>query len=218
MLERTLWGGVYALAIFWICTGQPWSPYLLSLPLACILWELYQMKALKGVVKLASFSYVMLAGWSVYTFIEHLTSVANFFLLMLFVLIWISDSMAYVGGRLFGRTPLVPKLSPNKTWEGALIGGLSTWGLGLWLLLSLHGPTARLSEPTSWPTYAWMLPAVIAFSAPIGDLVGSKIKRLAGVKDSGVFLPGHGGFLDRFDSFLLSIILVSLFHSQIIIA
>jgi phosphatidate cytidylyltransferase len=59
---------------------------------------------------------------------------------------------------------------------------------------------------------------MIAFSAPIGDLVGSTFKRMAEVKDSGVFLPGHGGFLDRFDSYLLSIIILSFLQSLILIA
>lgn len=218
MIERTLWGAVYALAIFWICTGELWSPYLLVLPLTAILWEFHQMDSLKMPIKLAGFGYTLLAGGATFHLIQLFGANVSFILFSIFILIWISDSMAYIGGRLLGRTPLAPKLSPKKTWEGAIIGALATWGIGLWILLAFHGPTTQLSEPDSWPRYAWLLPAVIAFTAPIGDLIGSKFKRLAQVKDSGYFLPGHGGFLDRFDSFLLSVLVVTLFQSEIFVA
>jgi phosphatidate cytidylyltransferase len=109
--------------------------------------------------------------------------------------IWINDTMAYIVGSLIGKTPL-SAISPKKTWEGT-IGGIILavavmWGLGY------------LSQSSS----AWMW-AVIAFVAAVtgtlGDLLESKLKRLANVKDSGSFMPGHGGFLDRFDSLLLAV-------------
>jgi phosphatidate cytidylyltransferase len=118
-----------------------------------------------------------------------------------FVLIWLSDSMAYVGGRLFGRTPMAPVLSPKKTWEGLVIGGLFTLGVG-------HLALYRILETSL--TLSLILPVTVAVAAPIGDLVGSYLKRQSGVKDSGVFLPGHGGFLDRLDSYLLSSIVLVL--------
>ncbi len=82
----------------------------------------------------------------------------------------------------------------------------------------MDGPISSFTQPETWPRYAWLLPVVITFTAPVGDLIGSKFKRLADVKDSGIFLPGHGGFLDRFDSFLLSVIVVALLQSFILVA
>ena len=218
MMQRSLWGAVYALAILWICNGRPWSPYLLGLPLLGVAWEFWRMRSLNITQRGIGLSYTLLAAWSTYHLMSTLEDSAGFILFSIFVLIWISDSMAYVGGRLLGRTPLAPTLSPKKTWEGAIVGGLFTLLLGSAYLVQLVGPTSRFTEFATWPRYAWLLPAVIAIVAPFGDLVGSKFKRMAQIKDSGVFLPGHGGFLDRFDSFLLSVILVALLQSYILVA
>ncbi len=217
-MQRTLWGAVYALAIFWICTGRPWSPFLLGLPLLGVAWELWKMPAMSVSQRGLGISYTLLAAWSTYHLIATWDDTAGFILFSIFVLIWISDSMAYVGGRLFGRRPLAPTLSPKKTWEGAMVGGVCTLLLGSAFLVKLDGPISRFTEFASWPRYAWLLPLVVAIVAPFGDLVGSKFKRLAQVKDSGTFLPGHGGFLDRFDSFLLCVIIVALLQSYILVA
>jgi phosphatidate cytidylyltransferase len=96
---------------------------------------------------------------------------------------------------------MAPVLSPKKTWEGLVIGGLFTLGVG-------HLALYRILETSL--TLSLILPVTVAVAAPIGDLVGSYLKRQSGVKDSGVFLPGHGGFLDRLDSYLLSSIVLVL--------
>ena len=218
MMQRSLWGAVYALAIFWICNGRPWSPYLLGLPILGVAWEFLQMRTLTMAQRGIGLAYTLLAGWGTYHLIATWEELSGFILFSIFILIWLSDSMAYVGGRLLGRTPLAPTLSPKKTWEGAISGGLFTLLLGSAYLVKMDGPISRFSEWSTWPRYAWLLPLVIAIAAPIGDLVGSKFKRMADIKDSGIFLPGHGGFLDRFDSFLLSVILVALLQSYILVA
>jgi CDP-diglyceride synthetase len=218
MMQRSLWGAVYALAIFWICNGRPWSPFLLALPLLGVAWEILQMERLQAAQKLAGIGYAGLAGWSTWSLIDTWGETAGFILFSIFLLIWISDSMAYIGGRLLGRTPFAPTLSPKKTWEGAISGGLFTLLLGAAYLVKMDGPISSFTQPETWPRYAWLLPLVITLTAPVGDLIGSKFKRLAEVKDSGVFLPGHGGFLDRFDSFLLSVIVVALLQSMILVA
>lgn len=107
--------------------------------------------------------------------------------------IWINDTMAYIVGSLIGRTPLTA-WSPKKTWEGT-IGGIIL-SSGLILLIAFWQFEA------SWALL--IISLVNAISGTIGDLVESKLKRVAGVKDSGSFMPGHGGFLDRFDSILLA--------------
>ncbi len=112
-----------------------------------------------------------------------------------FLLLWSSDTGAYITGRMLGRIKLMPAVSPKKTVEG-LLGGIALTLLVAWLL-------AR-----SWPVmplWLWLLcGAVVAFTSTVGDLFESALKRSAGVKDSGTLLPGHGGVLDRFDGLLLS--------------
>lgn len=116
-----------------------------------------------------------------------------------FFLVWAVDSGAYLIGRAFGKHRLAPEISPNKTIEGAF-GGLTlalivAWFLGDWL-----GGIK--------PATMLLLGLVAGVSAQIGDLFESALKRAAGVKDSGRLIPGHGGMLDRFDSFVFALPLV----------
>lgn len=120
---------------------------------------------------------------------------APYKLLGIIVLVWISDSFAYFSGSMFGKTPLFKRVSPKKTWEGSLGGLLGT--LVVAFILSLLVP--------EWSWLKWSIIAVIAtVLGTIGDLVESLLKRSTNVKDSGTILPGHGGFLDRFDAVLFS--------------
>lgn len=116
-------------------------------------------------------------------------------LLTLFILIWCNDTFAYVTGRLLGRTPLLKRLSPNKTIEGLLGGILLTGVAAYFMFLYLDTPFS------SWTQMAGLAVVTSVFST-LGDLFESGLKRSAGVKDSGNILPGHGGILDRIDSFL----------------
>ena len=125
--------------------------------------------------------------------------------------IWINDTMAYIVGSLIGKTPL-SKISPKKTWEGT-IGGILLCVIAIGLLFS-NIPTALVMPGWHFeiPAYHWYIIAAIAATAgTFGDLLESKLKRLAGVKDSGSLMPGHGGFLDRFDSLLLAVPFVWLY-------
>lgn len=111
----------------------------------------------------------------------------------LFVLIWSSDSFAYFSGRFFGKHLMAPTISPKKTWEGFFGGVLLT--LVLAYFIELNFPEMR----GNWIVVGLL----VAVFAPLGDLVESQLKRNFGVKDSGKLIPGHGGILDRLDSFLL---------------
>ena len=117
-----------------------------------------------------------------------------YLLLMLFILIWSSDSFAYFAGRSIGRHKLAPVVSPNKTWEGAIAG----------FLFSIFA--AVVCKLTFLPTLTWIdtisLGCLIGIIGQIGDLCESIVKRAVNVKDSGGILPGHGGMLDRVDSLL----------------
>lgn len=110
-----------------------------------------------------------------------------------------SDIGAYVVGKTFGRHPLAPVLSPKKTREG-LVGNVLGAAFG-------YAITAPLLPPLAWPVLA-MLPFIVAIGAVWGDLFESALKREFGTKDTGVWLPGFGGLLDRIDSFILVVPLV----------
>ncbi len=119
--------------------------------------------------------------------------------LMVFIFIWSSDTFAYLVGRAIGKHPLHISLSPKKTWEGFMGGTLLTAVIGYFLFQSWH---------ISSPIMGALLGALMSVFGTAGDLFESALKRKADVKDSGNFLPGHGGALDRFDSFFFGVILV----------
>lgn len=114
--------------------------------------------------------------------------------LALILMIWMNDTMAYLVGSFIGKTPF-SKISPKKTWEGTMGGMVLTLiGAAVW---GYYSPYYRMID--------WMALALCAaIAGTIGDLFESKLKRLAGVKDSGTMMPGHGGALDRFDSLLVA--------------
>lgn len=119
-------------------------------------------------------------------------------LIALLFMVWGNDVFAYFGGKTFGKRLLAPKISPKKTWEGFIFGILgAAVGYGIvyyWLPVAL--PFSVIDA----------IPAIILISifGPLGDLAISKIKRAADIKDASNILPGHGGFLDRFDALILA--------------
>ena len=125
--------------------------------------------------------------------------------LSIFIFLWTNDTGAYISGSLLGRHKLFPRVSPGKSWEGSIGGGILVLavaaGVGLYETSSLHNGAAELA--LSIPQ--WMgLGLVVVFFGTWGDLVESLFKRTIGIKDSGNILPGHGGMLDRFDSSLMA--------------
>lgn len=121
--------------------------------------------------------------------------------IFLFILIWSSDTFAYLVGKFFGKHKMAPKISPKKTWEGYAGGVVLT--LVLSYFVEMYQPQLRGN---------WMIVGfLIAAFAPLGDLVESQLKRTFGVKDSGNIIPGHGGVLDRLDSFLICVPVVYLY-------
>jgi phosphatidate cytidylyltransferase len=121
-----------------------------------------------------------------------------------FLLVWANDTGAYLTGISFGHHRLMERISPKKTWEG-FFGGVLIAVLAAWLLSGWLGVVDKIH---------WLIIAVIiSVAGTYGDLVESMLKRSIGVKDSGTIMPGHGGFLDRFDSAIISFPLVYLFIS-----
>lgn len=110
------------------------------------------------------------------------------------LMMWTNDTMAYLVGSFIGKTPFSP-ISPKKTWEGTAGGGVLTV-----LGAAVYGYFSHKFRLVDWIAIS----VIVAVMGPIGDLFESKLKRLADVKDSGSFMPGHGGALDRFDSLLVA--------------
>ena len=113
-------------------------------------------------------------------------------ILLIFILIWISDTMSYFFGSYFGNTKMRIKVSPNKTWEGFIGGFLCS------SIFSIVSFSYIQEIYPFWKTIS--LGILIPIFGLIGDIYQSKLKRMAGVKDSGSILPGHGGIFDRLDS------------------
>lgn len=123
--------------------------------------------------------------------------------LAVFVFLWVNDSGAYLCGSLLGRNKLFPRVSPGKSWEGSIGGGIlvMAFAVGVWYLTNQYGINDLGLNAPEW---AGLGLTVVIFGT-WGDLIESLFKRTLGIKDSGNILPGHGGMLDRFDSSLLAI-------------
>jgi phosphatidate cytidylyltransferase len=122
---------------------------------------------------------------------------AGWFIFTVFAFLWTNDTFAYLGGKAWGKHRLWPSVSPKKSWEGLLVGMAMTMVLGsVWHRLS------GWDHPTQ---VGIILAMVVSMAGNLGDLLESRMKRQLGVKDSGNLIPGHGGILDRIDSFLLAL-------------
>jgi phosphatidate cytidylyltransferase len=117
--------------------------------------------------------------------------------ILLFVLIWVEDTIAYFVGTRWGRHPIAASISPKKTWEGTIAGLIAASGVAVVFQATLLKQQLKLPE-------AVILGAVTGALAFVSDLSESMLKRGAGMKDSSPLLPGHGGILDRFDAFTLT--------------
>ncbi len=157
--------------------------------------------------------WVLLIGYIILPFvlITKLAFIHFFFnstiIVALFILIWTNDTFAYITGKLFGKNKLFEKISPKKTIEGFIGGTIFTIFCGI--IISLYYIKKDL--------YIWIVIAIIvSFFGTFGDLIESKFKRMANVKDSGNIMPGHGGLLDRLDSVIFVTPFVYLFYKIII--
>ena len=140
-------------------------------------------------------------GWTLSLFLRLRAGDAGLEWALLAVLAtFATDTGAFLVGRLIGRRRLAPRISPGKTWEGAVGGWIAAVG-------AVVGLAALLDLPVT-PAEAAALGALVGVAAQLGDLVESALKRSAGVKDSGTLIPGHGGVLDRLDSVVFAIVVV----------
>jgi phosphatidate cytidylyltransferase len=203
-----LW--IAAVAILLICTGEHfqwlmWSTNvwgmdllifsLIMIPLSDVFMNKFRFKnmgySLAGLLYIP-FSFGLLINLRLEKPFHDFSSLIP---LGLIVCIWINDTMAYIVGSLIGKTKFSPSISPKKTWEGTLGGIILTI-----IVAGIFGYFTNY-----YPAIDWIIIAALAgVIGTIGDLLESKLKRMAGIKDSGHIMPGHGGFLDRFDSLLLA--------------
>lgn len=178
---------------------------VLPVLLAGVLWwcwavyELVRYKQLeRGVLgsrggRAAAGFLILVPAWLAVTFLHLTDPRAPAVLLFLFLLVWLADSGAYFAGKTWGKTKLAAHVSPGKTVEGVMGGVAAVLALAYLAGVSFWHLTAR-------QLIVWLVIAVIsALFSVVGDLMESKAKRLAGVKDSGRILPGHGGLCDRID-------------------
>ena len=123
--------------------------------------------------------------------------------LSVFVFLWMNDTGAYLCGSLLGRHKLFPRISPGKSWEGSIGGGILVIAIAVlvWYLTEQYGVNDLNLNAFEWAG----LGLTIVIFGTWGDLIESLMKRTLGIKDSGTILPGHGGILDRFDSSLMAI-------------
>ena len=127
--------------------------------------------------------------------------------LSMFIFIWANDSFAYLTGSLFGRHRMFERVSPKKSWEGFIGGNLFTLAAA-YLMSILDQPLSNLlvgHDGASLELWQWLVFAqIVVVFGTLGDVVESLLKRTLGVKDSGAAIPGHGGWLDRFDSLIFA--------------
>ena len=147
---------------------------------------------------------------------------AGFLVLLCAGIAWGGDIMAYFSGYLFGKHKMAPKLSPKKTIEGAIGGVIGSVVIALGMTY-LYGLTAfSANSVVADVSEQWII--LVAFAAMgsfvgiIGDLFASAVKRQQGIKDYGNIMPGHGGVLDRFDSFLFVAVIISLMADFIVLS
>ena len=188
-LKRALSGFVYV-AIMWFGTSSSdTSKYILFSVITIIsTYEMWKLRKGKSI----TFHYFYVWALMLALFLE------VEILLFIYLLTWTFDTFAYLFGVKFGKHKIMPSISPKKSWEG-FIGGLLATLIASYIIYNLN--FLEGIDLVSLIIIAFILP----FTATLGDFIESHLKRQAGVKDSGNFIPGHGGMLDRMDAFMITI-------------
>ena len=187
-LKRGLSGAVYV-AIMWLGTSYSELSFhiLFSVILVICLYEMWKLR--KGKTKILAFIYVLTPLLLVHLYSQKI-------ILFIFILTWTFDTFAYLFGVRLGKTKIMPSISPKKSWEG-FAGGFTFTILASYLSYSYFDFNSFLA--------VLIISIILPFTATLGDFIESHFKRETGVKDSGKFIPGHGGMLDRMDAFMITI-------------
>lgn len=202
LLAKILWTDLFIIGMFitlWVPVAQ-WC----LIAIACFVWSgilawLVACQAMNRIPPLSTTTIMLMSYITLLPLFSGLLVLREMpegplYLLMLFLLVWCSDTFAFIVGKAIGRHKIAPLLSPGKTIEG-FIGSVVLTVLAMWAYAEfvLHKPYQ--------PGLIGMVMVAVLLSA-VGDLFESALKRIRGVKDSGTLLPGHGGLLDRLDSLI----------------
>jgi phosphatidate cytidylyltransferase len=219
-LIAVFWVAVFAFAFLYMET----SAAKFWFALASAIWLFRFVPSLAtGLPELGSVRSSMVGLLYAITIVACFAAIVAFFkhsaiyLLSVMALVWIADIGAYFSGKAFGKRKLAPTISPGKSWEGAIGGGiavllLSTLAIVFGGALLADTFVVRLQASLGWvATFAILV--VITAASVVGDLYESQLKRRAGVKDSSKLLPGHGGVLDRIDALVPVLPLAALINS-----
>lgn len=215
-----VWTLVFVYAFFIMPQARP----VVWFAIGVLVWLLRLAPSLKiGLPPLASFGNTLLSITYAVSIVACFAAIVTLFhhsalyLLSVLVLVWIADIGAYFSGKAFGKRKLAPSISPGKSWEGAIGGGLAV--IVIACAVALFGGAAladtfpvQLQARFGWAALVLALAAIAALSV-CGDLFESQLKRRAGVKDSSALLPGHGGVLDRIDALVPVLPLAALIGS-----
>ena len=199
-IKRTLSGAVYV-AIMWFGTSYSELSFnlLFGIILLVCLYEMHKLR--EGKTKILAYVYVLVPFLLIQLFgmtdSDYPESPFDpSIILLMFILTWIFDTFAYLVGIQYGKHKIMPSVSPKKSWEG-FIGGF------VFTLLVAYFSTYFFQSVEE--IHLFVICVILPFTATLGDFIESYYKRQAGVKDSGNFIPGHGGMLDRMDSFMITI-------------
>lgn len=203
-LKRAISGIVY-ISLMWVGTSYSSTSFAVLFGVLGIFCTYEMWKLRKGKTKIFAISYVLIpfflmqiSIWNYLSLNAYETKIWNFEpILYLVILTSVYDSFAYIVGVRFGKNKIMPSISPKKSWEGFFGGFVFTAFASAYFFND---------NITTFLFYSFLIP----ISATTGDFIESSYKRQAGVKDSGNLIPGHGGMLDRMDSLLISISIISL--------
>ena len=202
--------------------GMPWKSWILLtllLPVGILIAELWDKNG-NPIIQWGHFLVGQIMIALPFALMNVLCLIEPYLLLAVFVLIWVNDSGAYCVGMLTSKLPggnhkMFPRVSPKKSWEG-LIGGF-VFTIGVAFILNRFGWFNAITKEGNELLIACGFAFIVSGFGTLGDLMESLFKRTIGVKDSGKFLPGHGGVLDRFDSILLAAPVVLIYVAMLIL-
>tara|TARA_B100000287_G_C20474066_1_gene718404 strand:+ start:181 stop:816 length:636 start_codon:yes stop_codon:yes gene_type:complete len=193
--------GIFYVIFMWLMTTYSINTFTILFLFIAILsiYEMHKLRRKK--TKILAYAYILIPFLLIHFFgmLDSDYAESPFdssIILLMFLLTWTFDTFAYIVGTQYGKHKIMPSISPKKSWEGFIGGSIFTCIMSY--LTYSYFDTISLAKIV-------IISLIIPFTASIGDFIASYYKRQAGVKDSGKLIPGHGGIIDRIDSFMITI-------------